>query len=148
MKRFLRLLQPLIVLVHLVHEGNVIQLKAVKGIKQGLVDLHALLGPGAVHKGQEVMGLGRAEARGEYLIGIVSILPALGPGISIIRMVATHFLYLQSEFFGAFRLGAGHGNRGLGRVHTIALRKRATTKPQRYNDLCGSKKKYSYIVEM
>lgn len=84
--------------VHLVHKRNIIQLKTVKDIEQGLVDLYTLLGPGAVHKGQEVMGLGCAEARGEQLIGIVLIFPALGPGVNIFRMISTHFLYLQSEF--------------------------------------------------
>ena len=82
--------------VHLIQSREVIQLETVKGIEQSLVDLHAPLYPAPVRKGQVVVGAGGIDAYGDDFIGVVLILPALGPGIGVLRMIAIHHILLRS----------------------------------------------------
>ena len=82
-QRLLGLVGLFVVPVYLIHKGEVIQFKAVKGIKQSLVDLHTLLNPVAVLKRQIEMWAGGVDTGSEYLVRVVLIFPAFGPGINV-----------------------------------------------------------------
>ncbi len=94
-QRGFRLLRLLIMVVHLVHKREVVQFKAVKGFKQSLVNLHELLSPGAVPKGQVVTGLGGISPHRENIVGVVLTLPALGPGINIPVLTSYNVKFLH-----------------------------------------------------
>ena len=78
------------VLVHFVHERNILQLKAVKGVKQELVDLNAPFHAAAVYKGQIIVGRSSVDTCCEDRVGVVLIPPALGSEITALRMAVCH----------------------------------------------------------
>ena len=80
------------------------------------------------------------------VVGTVEILNGtVGVVDVVVQLVAAVGAVQQT---GELRLRAGHGIQDFERAYTTALCKKATTKPQRYNDLCGCKNRPGYIVEI
>lgn len=111
-QRCLRKLRLLIVAIHFVQIGEVVQLKGIKQRKYGSIDLKMMPISLSVRKGQPVAAVpGRADG-----IGIVFVLPSF-------RMVSIHDIFLR------FDLNFGNSNRDGGlRQPTLSLKKRRYSK--------------------
>ena len=85
-----------VVIVELIQERQIIQLKPVKGVKQFCADLHAVISSLSIPEREIVVGLLRICANRENVIGIVFVPAPLRAGINIVWMLTIHCCFLLS----------------------------------------------------